>query len=68
MGLKRCQCGCLLLGHDRERGWCSSCEVDSWPEEKRKAIGHMVAVALQGKADKIPAAVERALAVMDEDA
>jgi len=23
---------------ETERGWCSACEVASWPEEKRKAF------------------------------
>lgn len=51
------KCGKITIPskHERERGWCSSCEVASWSAEKKKAVGNVLGAAFGGKGDVMDA-------------
>jgi hypothetical protein len=53
-GCPKCGRKCLPSRQERERGWCSSCEVATWSEEKKRAFGRVLSLSLNGgsKVDK----------------
>lgn len=53
-----------IISFDRrskERGWCCKCEVASWSEEKKRALGKVIGASLRGERDKLPALVDEAI-------
>ena len=61
----RCQ---KVINYDhrsKARGWCCKCEVASWSEEKKRAIGAVIGASLRGETDKLPALVDAAKANYD---
>ena len=51
-GCPKCGKKTLPSKQERERGWCSSCEVASWPEDKKKVIKRVVRSAFRLRAGK----------------
>ena len=67
----KCSRKILACKQETERGWCSACEVASWPEEKRKAFRSLVGAFARGAGrkeveEKIDSAIEQIFISKDE--
>ena len=61
--LPKCTCGRTMISRDeRERGWCSTCDVASWSPEKRAAMDQCIGLAFR----KRPATEAEKDAAIDE--
>jgi len=58
----KCDRSVLASREERERGHCSTCEVESWSPEKRTAINRCIGLAFR----KTPATEDEKDAAIDE--